>query len=106
MNIDLSLLSDRVKHWAVLAACTCILGYFIMHSVVGDNGMLTMMNKESDLAQAKLQLRDLEKERMAIETRARLLRPDSLDLDMLDERARALLGYTKPNEYVIYFNDK
>jgi hypothetical protein len=29
------------------------------------------------------------------------MRPDSLDLDLLDERVRMVLGYVKPEERVI-----
>ncbi|NBU53463.1 MAG: septum formation initiator family protein, partial [Alphaproteobacteria bacterium] len=35
-----------------------------------------------------------------IENRAKLLRPESLDIDMLDEKARNILGVIAPNEEV------
>ncbi len=37
---------------------------------------------------------------MVIENRVRLLRPGSLDLDMLDERARYQLDYAHPRDLV------
>ena len=40
-------------------------------------------------------------ERLALENRVKRMRPDSLDLDMLDERARVVLGFVKPEERVL-----
>jgi cell division protein FtsB len=42
----------------------------------------------------------LRAERLEIENRAKLLRPESLDIDMLDEKARNILGVIAPNEEV------
>jgi cell division protein FtsB len=36
-----------------------------------------------------------------LEARAKLLRDSSLSADLLEERARSLLGFTHPNDYVI-----
>jgi hypothetical protein len=38
---------------------------------------------------------------MDLEARARLLRSGSLSADLLEERARSLLGYADPKDYVI-----
>ena len=40
-------------------------------------------------------------ERLLIERRTALLRPDNLDLDTLDERARAVLNLVERDERVI-----
>lgn len=104
MQLDLALISDRLKHYMVLGFCTLVLGYFILHSITGENGFLKALALQSALATKKMEIQSLQSERQALETRTKLLRPDSLDLDMLDERARAQLGMTKPNEYVIYYN--
>ena len=42
-----------------------------------------------------------EQERLLIERRTALLRPDNLDLDTLDERARAVLNLVEADERVI-----
>ena len=41
-------------------------------------------------------------EREKLEKRVDLLRPENLDLDMLEERARSVLGLAHPDELVIY----
>jgi len=36
-----------------------------------------------------------------LESRTALLRPDNLDRDMLDERARLMLNYSHPDDIII-----
>ena len=40
-------------------------------------------------------------ERLALEHRVQLLRPESVDPDLLEEQARARLGLSEPDEVVI-----
>ncbi|OYW27964.1 MAG: septum formation initiator, partial [Caulobacter sp. 12-67-6] len=47
------------------------------------------------------ELKKIRAERMDLEARARLLRSGSLSADLLEERARSLLGYADPKDYVI-----
>ena len=42
-----------------------------------------------------------EKQRRDLEVRVRFLRTDSLSRDLLEERARAVLGFSDPRDYVI-----
>jgi cell division protein FtsB len=47
------------------------------------------------------ELTNLKAERAQWERRVALLRSDRIDPDMLDERARALLGYADPRDLVL-----
>ena len=49
-------------------------------------------------------LRQLKAERALWERRVSLLRADRIDPDMLDERARALIGYVDPRDLTLLFN--
>jgi cell division protein FtsB len=40
-------------------------------------------------------------ERLSLERKANLLKSDSLDLDLLEEQAKNILGYAKPQETLI-----
>ncbi|HUF43773.1 MAG TPA: septum formation initiator family protein [Aestuariivirgaceae bacterium] len=40
-------------------------------------------------------------ERIALDERVALLRPDSIDPDLLEELARTTLGFVRPNDLVI-----
>jgi cell division protein FtsB len=79
----------------------CIVGYFLYHTVEGERGWVAQMHLQNETNAAEEALARLKTEREALEHRVHLMRPDSLDPDLLDEQARKTLGYTKPNEIVI-----
>jgi cell division protein FtsB len=85
----------------VTIVCFSLLGFFAW---LGFNGkrsfahQYTVLIKVSELEDK----RDAAKaKREALETRVALLRPESIDPDMLEEMARKMLGFTKSNEIVI-----
>ena len=53
------------------------------------------------LAARTLELQQLRAERVRLETRSRLLSDGDLSRDLLEERARAVLGFADPRDYVI-----
>ena len=79
----------------------CVVGYFVYHSIEGDRGLTAYVQLTERLAEAKAQLEEIQAERKALERRVKLLRADNLDPDMLDERARQILNYSRPDEIVI-----
>lgn len=78
-----------------------VFAYFAYHLLHGDRGYFANKGLQVKLVQAEQQLDAKKAERVALENRVRLLRPDSLDLDLLDERARVVLGFVRPQERVI-----
>lgn len=75
--------------------------YFGVHALTGDRGLLTGGRREETLAARTQELARLRAERQSLETQVRLLSNDNLSRDLLEERARALLGYADPRDYVI-----
>ena len=75
--------------------------YFGVHALTGDRGLLTGQRREETLATRAARLETLKAERAELETRVRLLSNRSLSRDLLEERARALLGYGDPRDYII-----
>jgi cell division protein FtsB len=75
--------------------------YFAYYAIYGDRGLMAMRQLQNEVEQAKAQLDDVHKERVRLENRTALLRPDNLDRDMLDERARLMLNYSHPDDVVI-----
>ena len=53
------------------------------------------------MAQVEAEHARVSARRQAIEHRVRLLHPMSIDPDMLDERARLMLNYARPDDIVI-----
>jgi cell division protein FtsB len=78
-----------------------VIGFFTFHAVEGERGLRAYfaLNLQTELA---LEERDaLRHDRMMLERRVNLLKPESLDLDMLDERARKVLNKVHEDDFVI-----
>jgi cell division protein FtsB len=78
-----------------------VVGYFLFHTVQGDRGWLAMLRMSREIGSAETTLSGLKKEREELENATRRLRGESLDPDLLEEKSRELLNYSKPNEIVI-----
>jgi cell division protein FtsB len=77
------------------------IGYFGVNAFTGRHGLRAQQDLEQQLATMQRELGDLKAERAVWERRVALLRSDGIDPDMLDERARALIGLTDPHELVL-----
>lgn len=91
----------RARHVAGPVLAISVFGYFAYHSVQGDRGLIAWLQLGQQVEIAQATLEKVSRDRSALEHRARLLRPDNLDPDMLDERARQVLSLTHPDELVI-----
>jgi cell division protein FtsB len=79
----------------------CTIGYFAYHSVEGDRGLFALLRLSEQIQESRAQLDELAAERKSLERRVSNLRPDHLDPDMLDERARLILNLARPDEIII-----
>lgn len=79
-----------------------VLSYFSYHAISGDRGILAYIQLTQKINQARAELDIVHAERLKYERDVRLMRDDSLDLDLLDEQARRLLGYALPDEKVYH----
>ncbi|MFS4437616.1 FtsB family cell division protein [Paracoccaceae bacterium GXU_MW_L88] len=76
-------------------------GYFAFTAISGDHGIFRRIEIESAQDAFQGELDTLTDRRMALENKTRRLSDDYLDLELLDERARATLGLTAADEIVI-----
>jgi cell division protein FtsB len=74
--------------------------YLGAHAVTGRQGLVAYMDAQTQEHALEQRLGSLEQERAALEARASRLRPETLDLDYLDERARILLAAGDSDEIV------
>ena len=80
------------------------IGYFAANAFTGNHGLRAQQDLEQQLTAMKGDLMQLKAERAVWERRVSLLRADRIDPDMLDERARALLGYVDPRDLTLLLN--
>lgn len=92
----------RFKSLAAQLVGACIAGYFIYHAVQGDRGILAWLRVNQQLDMAHQELSATTAEREAMERRVSLLSNSSLDLDMLEERARVMLNFSHPDDVVVF----
>ncbi len=93
-------LRDRTRF--VIGPVLGVLGvtYFGYHVVHGDRGLMAWWQLRQHIEVANSALSEIALKRAALERRVRLLHPDSLDPDMLEERARVMLNYGHVNDIV------
>jgi cell division protein FtsB len=78
-----------------------LVGYFAYYTVEGERGLIALTRLQAQAARSEVQLAELRAEREALELKVTSLRPDSLDLDRLDERTRSLLNDSRPDELIV-----
>jgi cell division protein FtsB len=76
-------------------------GYFIYHLEIGDHGLKARANLDQRKEALKGELAGLQEVRERLERDVALMRPESLDPDMLDERARAILNLARRDDVVM-----
>ncbi len=75
--------------------------YFSVYAVKGERGFFRYIYLSSEVAQAREIADKYAQEKNEWEQKVKLLSSDSLDLDMLDERARIVLNMVGKDEFVI-----
>jgi cell division protein FtsB len=86
---------------ALYAVAALVIGYFGVNAYTGNHGLRAKQDLDLQITQLSVELSGLKAERAVWDRRIALLKPDSIDPDMLDERARALLDYVDPRDLVL-----
>jgi cell division protein FtsB len=92
------MVSRRRRH-AILTAlglytfAALFIGYFAVNAFTGNHGLRAQADLDQQMTSMQNELQHLKAERALWDRRVSLLRTDRIDPDMLDERARALLGW-------------
>jgi cell division protein FtsB len=91
----------RIRPYLPTAALLGLIVYFVFHGLTGELGWMLSEHRQAQKAALTQKLKHTHQERMDLEARARLLRDSSLSRDLLEERARSVLGFANPKDYVI-----
>ena len=92
---------QRARHVFLPVLGVSALVYFTYHAVQGDRGLIAYVHLTAEIELANEYLTQVGAARQALETDVALLQPDALDRDMLDERARAVLGLAHGDEVLV-----
>ena len=83
-----------------------LVAYFLFHMVQGERGLFAWVQLNQQIDQKERENKNLLAERVAWENKIKLMRTDSLDADLLDERVRLMMGFSNEDEAVIFLNGK
>jgi len=96
-----SLKSRNVVGYVTSVCVAALVVYFSYSAIQGPYGLLNLFKIETREARLQLELDQLSAQRMAAQNQARRLSDDYLDLDLLDEQARKVLGFIRGDEIII-----
>ena len=94
-------LRPQAVDMAIFALVAAASIYFAHRGVQGGLGLRVGFVAEQEQRRLEAERDEMREERARLENLVERLGASSLDLDLLDERARALLGRGRPDEIVI-----
>ena len=92
---------ERMKPYLPSAVLLFLIAYLGVQALTGSRGLLNGHERDALLSQRQAQLAEVMEQRRDLEVRVQYLRTDTLSRDLLEERARAVLGFADPRDYVI-----
>ncbi len=82
-----------------------LVAYFLWQARQGERGLEAYERRQGELKEAQAELSRTELDLAGWERRVGGLRSNRLDLDALDERVRAMLNLSDPNDVIILYGD-
>ena len=91
----------RARNIAFPVLWLVVAGYFSYHFFHGERGLYALIQLKQQIAEAEVTAKEVAGQRLVLESRVALLKPEHLDPDMLEERSRIVLGVGRDDEVVI-----
>lgn len=105
MAFDLDL-NNRMKAWVAPVLFLSLAAYFGWSATQGQHGLFAYTQRDALLKQALADEAAVQQDHDDWARRVYGLRSNHLDLDTLDERARAQLNLADPNDVIVPFTGK
>lgn len=86
----------------LLMVAVAITSYFAFAAMQGDHGLFRRVQTRADIEALQTRKAELQAELDRLTNLTTRLSDTSLDLDLLDERARLVLGYVRADEVIIH----
>ena len=83
------------------ALCLGFALYLAYHTVEGDRGLIAWMRLSDQVRTLEHEVATTRRDRIQVEQRVTMLRPESLDPDLLEERARVVLNLGHRDDRII-----
>lgn len=79
----------------------CLALYFAYHIVAGERSYFRLSDLKQQTETVEHNFFELAENKSVLEHKVKMMRPGSIDRDLLEERVRAVLGYTAANEHIL-----
>ena len=97
----ISYIASKCKNSGFLVLLMLLFSYFSYFAIKGDRGFFKYMYLQEKVAEGEKMQADYDKQYAELEEKVKLLSPNSLDLDLLDERARTVLNVIGEDEFIL-----
>ena len=93
-----------MRRFDLIVTCVCcgLIGYFAWHAYKGPRGFPYRDGLVTKVEQLRQKHDTMHAERLRLENKVALLRPESIDPDLLDELARGKLELARPTDVVAF----
>jgi cell division protein FtsB len=78
-----------------------IAGYFVFHIFNGARGAISWSKLSKEVVSLEKEVKKINEENEFLENKIKLMRSDNLDLDLLEEQALNIIGFTGTNDVVV-----
>ncbi len=92
---------ERMKPYLPTAFLLFLIVYLGVQALTGQRGLLSGGERTALLQKREVELARLTAQNEELELRVRHLQTNALSRDLLEERARVVLGFSDPRDYVI-----
>lgn len=92
--------STKINKIFILFLLISLSFYIVYHLISGDRGFLSLFRLSKQYQILSQEIKTLEQQKQHLEKKVYMLKPESLNLDLLDEQVRRNLGYCKKGETV------
>ena len=93
--------SRKIKRNWIYILSGFIVFYFGFHTFCGDRNIYRYFSLKKEIAQEQMRAKYFKHQKDELQRKVNLLTDNSIDPDMLDERARVVLNMVSSDEYVI-----
>jgi cell division protein FtsB len=89
------------REGVAFVVCLLLCFYLCFHLFAGERSYLRFLSLNATIQSQEVVLKNEVNERYTLENKIKMMRPDSIDRDFVEERVRSVLGYAYPSEAVI-----
>ena len=104
MGFGLDIQRKFRQYWLIMVSGFIVL-YFGFHSFCGERNIYRYFTLKQEIAQAQQMAQKYAQQKQALQRKVQHLSDTSLDIDLLDERARVVLNMAADDEFIILDND-